>query len=252
MGSNDTVNDPHREQVSFNAVVSGAAILTKIGSGTLVMVAANTLTGVKFINAGIIQINSSGALGTAAAATAAVVASGASLQALGNGFTGITVPLVLNGNGADGLGALRFLAGSVNSAAGTYIGGTAGNITLASSSSIGVDASLNFVIQPTAGIGITGPGDLTKLGQGTLTLNPTVAGDNYSGNTIVSGGILQVQTSTSLGLPTLVNGAVTVSSGATLQLNLAAGLTIAGKNITLNGTGFGNGGQDRLPRGPSW
>ncbi len=72
----------------------------------LVAIVSGTMTGLKFVNAGIIQINSSQSLGTAAASTAAVVASGAGIQALGNGFGGITVPLVLNGNGTDGKGAL--------------------------------------------------------------------------------------------------------------------------------------------------
>src|SRR5205807_1136120 len=45
----------------------------------------------------------------------------------------------------------------------------------------------------------------------------------------------------------LVTGGVTVSSGATLQLNPGGAITVAGKALTLNGTGFGNSGA--LPLG---
>ena len=62
---------------------------------------------------------------------------------------------------------------------------------------------------------------LTKLGAGTLYLTNTVGtASNYSGLTVIAGGILNVQT----GLPSATT-TVVVGSGATLQLQ--ANLTVA-------------------------
>ncbi len=224
-GTNDTVNVTNTAPIYFNNIVGGSAILTKTGAGTLVLVGNNnTNSGVTFVNAGIIQINASTGLGPATAAT--VVASGASVQVLGAGLGGVVRPLVLNGTGTDGTGALRFLAGSTNS---TY----SGNILLNTATSIGVDPSLTLTV---TGI-VSGAGDLTKVGQGTVVLN---AINTYTGNTIVSTGVLNVQNGSGLGLTSSVGGTVTVVSGATLQVQ--GGITVVGKSVTLNGTGFGNSG----------
>ena len=58
--------------------------------------------------------------------------------------------------------------------------------------------------------------------------------------------MLNVQNGLALGLATTAGGgAVTVNSGGTLQLQ--GGITVGGKTLTLNGTGFGNVGA--LPQG---
>ena len=96
------------------------------------------------------------------------------------------------------------------------------------SSTIGADANTTFTLSGSIG----GPGDLTKVGVGTLALG---VASTYTGNTNVTAGIVSISIAASLGA---ITGTVTVSSGASLQV--AAAVTIVGKSLVLNGTGFGN------------
>jgi alpha-amylase len=82
-----------------------------------------------------------------------------------------------------------------------------------------------FGSQSYSGI-ISGSGNLTKLGGGTLTLS---ASNNYSGGTSVNAGVLQIVNSASQG-----SGPASVAAGAQIWIN-AGNLTIA-NNIVLNGT----------------
>src|SRR5205807_6037870 len=113
--------------------------------------------------------------------------SGASLQLLGTGMN-LFNPLVLNGTGVNGAGALENLVGSSNT--------WSGNIVLASNATIGVDAGTTLTL-PAAALdgmplgGLSGPGGVTKVGSGTLVLSAT---STYTGDTVVSGGILNIQT----------------------------------------------------------
>ena len=260
-GLNNTVtvgNAAGTPQVSISSPITTQAgavgNLIKSGSGTLVLSGANTYTGQTLVNQGVLQLQRprtrelpspayTSPLGNPFLGTDTVVASGASIQIRGTGFTFFN-SLVLNGTGASGNGALENLAGGSNT--------WAGNIILATPSSIGADAGTTLTL-PTATVnglttgGISGVGDLTKVGSGTVVLN---AADTYTGNTFVNGGILNLQNALALGLAsTAGGGAVTVNSGASLQIQ--GGLAIAGKNVTLNGTGFGNvaGQTTSLPEG---
>src|SRR5262245_726557 len=210
-----------------------------MGSGTLILSGANTYVGQTFVNAGVLQLQNNTALGNATAGAATVVASGASVQVLGSGLN-INKSIILNGSGAGGTGALENLIGGSNTWSGAII--------LQGAASIGVDAGTTLTLAtntinglPTGGI--TGGGDLTKVGVGTLVINAPSTG---TGNAVVANGILNLQNGVGLGLAAAVGGgAVTVQSGATLQLQ--GGITVGGKSVTLNGTGFGNSGA--LPQG---
>ncbi len=221
--------------------------LIKSGPGTLVLSGANNYTGQTLVNQGIIQVqnttNTAGTvpyttpLGNPYAGAATTVAAGASVQILGTGLS-IDKALVLNG------GTLENLTGGNNT--------WTGNIVLAVPSTIAVDPATTLTIT-TATVnalpsgGISGSGNLTKTGAGTLVLN---AADTYTGQTIINGGNVNVQNGLALGLPTGQGGdVVTVNAGATLQVQ--GGITVAGKNVTLNGTGFGNtaGQSGVLPQG---
>jgi fibronectin-binding autotransporter adhesin len=73
---------------------------------------------------------------------------------------------------------------------------------------------------------ISGPGSLTKIGAGTLTLT---GNNSYSGGTALNAGTLAVGSNTALG-----TGALTFANGTTLQA-AANGLALANA-MTLNGT----------------
>src|SRR5581483_9928488 len=97
-----------------------------------------------------------------------------------------------------------------------------GNIILNTASALGVDAGTTLT-QTTGAI--SGPGDLTKVGAGTLVLN---AVNTYTGNTIVgtatvNGGILNVQNGLALGQASAAGGGTvtvntTATTGSTLQV----------------------------------
>ena len=184
----------------------------------------NSYTGLTYVNQGIIQVQGITALGSIT--TAAIVASGASVQVLATGLT-IAKPIILNGSGVNGTGALENLIGGNNTWSGAII--------LQTPSSIGADAGTTLT--QTTGI-ISGPGDLTKVGVGTLVLN---AVNTYVGASNINAGVVNVQNSNGLGLS--LGNSVVVGTGATLQLSANVG----GKALTLNGTGFGNVGA--LPQG---
>jgi fibronectin-binding autotransporter adhesin len=79
---------------------------------------------------------------------------------------------------------------------------------------------------------ITGAGSLTKSGAGTLTLS---GANTYTGATTVSAGTLRGGSATAFG-----TGAITVTSGAVLDLNGQTMTSTGG--LTLNGTGISSGG----------
>jgi autotransporter-associated beta strand protein len=83
---------------------------------------------------------------------------------------------------------------------------------------------------------ISGTGALSKQGAGTLTLS---SANTYSGTTTVSSGTVLADNSSSLGTSA---GSTTVESGATLELS--GGMTTA-ENITITGSGVGDGGAIR-------
>jgi autotransporter-associated beta strand protein len=120
----------------------------------------------------------------------------------------------LNGSGIAGSGALRSLGGT-KSVAGSGTGG----INLATDAGIGVDAGNLTIAQV-----VKGPGALTKVGAGTLTLT---GANNHSGATIVSAGTLALGASNVL-------PATPVSVGAA-TLAIAAGVTEATGRLDVTG-----------------
>ena len=240
-GSNDNLQFGGAGNVTVNDVIAtGTGTLTKDGTGTLILNAANTYTGATTVNAGVLNLQNATGLGTIAAGT--TVTSGAALQLQGGIVVG-NETLSLNGTGISNDGALRNISGN-NSWAGTItinsttrINSDSGTLTLdvASGNAItGSNDSLQFGGAGNVTINdviATGTGTLTKDGTGTLILN---AANTYSGATTVSAGVLNVQNATGLGT---VAAGTTVSNGATLQLQ--GGVIVGTEALNIRGTGAG-------------
>src|SRR5262249_39178941 len=151
---------------------------SKLGAGTLFLTnsygsGGSTYTGQTTIAGGALNVQSGTALG---ASSNVIVATGAlQLQSAANlgGFT-MSRPLFLYGSGMGSNGALENVFGT------NVFNAT----TLNGSATIGVDAGAL-----TQGGVMSGPGDLTKVGGGTLVLNQA---NTYFGQTNINNGVVQI------------------------------------------------------------
>ena len=224
--------------VNFLGVIAGSGSLSTDGSTTAVLGGSNTYTGQTTVVDGALEIKSGTALGSTAGGT--VVESGATLQVLGNGSGSngtnafgynIAEPLTLNGTGTNNNGALEFLYNTdqVGNNSFTFnqpgYATWTGTINLNSPTTISVDGGTMAV----SGV-ISGTGDLTKSGGGSLYLT---GANTYNGQTTVLSGNLNVSNASALGT---IAGGTTVASGASLVINSG---TYAGELLTLSGQGNG-------------
>src|SRR5262249_29804175 len=155
--------------------INGSGVFTKAGTATLTLAGANSYSGATVVNGGTLNAGSATAFGTS---TSLAVNTGATV-----GFGGFSQSF----NQISGNGTIAFSAGE----------------TL----SVGASNASN-----TFGGALTGNGNLSKLGTGTLTLNGS---SSYSGTTAVSAGTLVAGNAGAFGNSKLF----TVSGGATLDLN---------------------------------
>ena len=197
--------DNSGQNLTLSGLIDGSGALTKTGSGTLSLSAANTYAGDTTISTGTLHLGASG-----------VIPDG---PGKGDVSVGGTLDLNTFSETINGLSG----AGTVDTVAGGSPTLTAGNNNASS--------AFSGIIRNTAGALA-----LTKAGTGTLTLS---GANTYTGNTTVSAGTLALSGSGSIAnSPTL-----SVSSGATLDatgrsdgtLTLAAGQTLNG-NGTVKGT----------------
>ncbi|GEP44778.1 autotransporter-associated beta strand repeat-containing protein [Brevifollis gellanilyticus] len=184
-----------------DGIIIGTGNLIKSGAGSLTLSAVNTFSGTTTVNAGTVNVQNGAAFG-AAGVGSVTVATGAAL--VFNNVDGINVgnkPLTLNGTGISGTGAISSVLGNHS---------WAGNITLASDSTIAVEAD-SFMASGVMGES-GGARALTKTGAGTLILGGS---NTYTGATNITAGTLQIGSAERIG----DSSAVTVASGATLDLN---------------------------------
>ena len=185
-----------------------------------------------------------------------------SVYTFGNATNDFTAPISVGSLVNTGRMVLTFdtnsqLGNATNSV--TLIGGSS-VLRYTGAGSVSMNRTINFLDQggglevssatgnlTNSGV-LSGSGLFYKLGNGTLTLT----GDNiYTANTIVTAGVLNVQSANALGATTAAitgnsgvsGGAVYVQSGAALEIQGAVALNgTGGKTMYLTGTGISNGG----------
>lgn len=188
---------------TLSGVLNGNGGITKSGAGTLVLTGANTHTGTTSVSAGVLNIRHANALGSGDA----TVASGAELQLQG-GITVSGARVTVTGGGNNG--ALKNISGN-NTWAGdisalavsgiTRIASDAGTFTLSGEISQSSGSTDQLVFQGNGNIVVTGVIDgisnVTRSSTGTGVVS--LVGDNtYTGQTILNGGITEVESISSL------------------------------------------------------
>lgn len=223
---------------AFSGIVSGTGVLVKEGAGTLTLGGPNTYTGATVVNGGALALGHLSAIRFTESLT---VASGAQLQlaSLGGGTYRIGGgPIVLNGSGPVGSGAL---------AVATNLGMNSTGFTITNDLQLDTDTTIN-VSDGTNNIdlegAITGTGNLIKTGDGALNLNGPESPSSAA--TIVSGGTTTANTPNALpsGVLTIKqsgNGvaALTINANQTVgSLSSAySGVAGAGSNVISIGSG---------------
>lgn len=187
--------------VNPGSVPGGAPAIRKLGPGNIQLGGINTFARALQIEEGIVVVFRPEAFGAGGPANPTIVLGG-SLDLV----PGCVVPnetLHLNGSGAGGAGAL-YLRSSW--------GEWGGPVLLDADASIGVYTPVGFET-PNPGLTVSGivsgPGALTKVGEGLLRLT---AANIYQGATIVQGGVLAADNTSGHAVP----GALTVAGGGTL------------------------------------
>lgn len=237
---------------TFSGVISdggSTGVLTKQGTGTVVLSGANTYDGATNINAGALNIRNNAGLGNTTGDT--VVASSAALELEGGVSIAAGESLTLSGTGVSSNGALRNISGS-NSYAGnitlnanTEIQSDADTLTLsgtingsAASRTLTFDGAGNITASNVIGGNVS---TVTKTGTGTLTLS---GANTYTGATnIGTAGGVDAGTVV-LGASNVLPGTTVNIYGGTLDINtrtdtigaLNLGGGAAGSTATITGT----------------
>ena len=210
--------DTNGSTATFATAISGSGGLSKIGQGMLVLTGNHTYTGSTTVNGGTlsltgtigsgggtaISVTGPGVLNQGAAAVIAgtsslTINSGAATLSGVNTYTGNTTVsggtltvghnlAVQNSTVAMSGGAIAFAAGITQPTFGGLSGN--GNFNLATVAPAAVALSVgNNDANTNYGGNLSGPGSLTKVGTGILTLT---ASQSYGGSTIVSNGTLRL------------------------------------------------------------
>ncbi len=185
-----------------------AVAVTKAGAGSLVLAGSNTFSGGLYINGGLVQLASSGALNAA----------GANSVTFGSGLN-IPAKLQLNGNSL----TINGLASPLSTSAVVESGSTTGSTDVLTVNTNGTNVFAG-VLQN----GTSGTLGLIMSGTGSLALN----GQNtFSGPTTIIAGTLSIN-------GTLPNSPVTVGSGGVLTGSGSIGNAALNSSVTVNSGGW--------------
>ncbi|MCI0150755.1 autotransporter-associated beta strand repeat-containing protein, partial [Paraburkholderia sediminicola] len=202
--------------LTHSGVISGTGVLTKAGTGTLLLTTNDKYSGGTIITAGTLQLGNGGTSGSVVGnvADSGMLAFNRSDTLNFGGIVSGTGSITQAGPGTAILTADSTYSGGTTIAAGTLQlgnGGTSGGIT----GNVTDNGTLAFNRSDTVSFGgiIAGIGALTQLGSGTTILT---GNSTYSGPTMVQHGTLQVDGS--------IQSPTTILPGATL----AGSGTVAG------------------------
>ncbi|WP_160746776.1 autotransporter-associated beta strand repeat-containing protein [Croceibacterium soli] len=235
-------------ELTWTGTITGAGLLTKTGTGSLLLTGTNDYAGGTAIDGGTLVVSSDANLGDAAGAitfdsgrlrnAAAFATSRAATLEAGGGTIQTDADLTWSGT-ITGTGALAktgagtlVLTGTNDYAGGTTVGagtlrigdgGTSGSIL----GDVVNDAALVFDRSDDVTFGglVSGTGSLTQAGAGTLTLTGV---NSYLGGTTVRTGTLQVSSDANLGDAA---GGLTLDSGTlrtSADMASARGVTLVG------------------------
>lgn len=244
------------DRFTLAGAVSGSGALTQAGSGTTVLTADNSYSGLTTIAQGALQLGNGGSSGSVAGD---ILNNGALVIERGDRFV---LPGVISGSGSlrqQGSGTTvltgdSHYAGATTIAAGTLqLGddGTSGSITsdIVNDGVLAIRRSDSLTLAQR----VSGSGSLVQAGGGATTLS---GANSYSGTTLVNAGVLRAGAANSFS----ALSAHVVAAGATLDLaghdQTVAGLdnsgvvslsgTAPGTTLTVTGALVGRGGVVRL------
>ncbi|MEI7864857.1 MAG: autotransporter-associated beta strand repeat-containing protein [Chthoniobacterales bacterium] len=224
---------------NVNDAIVGTGGITKIGSGTITLLASNSYSGATDVQAGRLTLSGNGRLGSGA-----ISISNASTGTLELAVTGTNVMVNnISGDGAlfSSSGETRFTglvastgwltvsSSTVRIGNGGASGSFSGNTTLSDNTAqLVFDRSDAYTYIGT----ISGSGSVTKSGAGTTTLTGS---NNFTGALAVNSGVLDLNAST--GAAAAAASTISVATNAILlvsksdQVNNSAAVTLSGGTI---------------------
>ena len=253
--NNSNLSFNRSDSVTLANLIAGTGRLVQSGSGTLILAANNTYSGVTLINAGTLQIGAggtSGAIGAGNVTNNADFAFNRTDTVTFNNLIAGTGRLEQNGTGTVGLTANNTYSGGTTVNDGTLlVNNTAGSGTGSGLVQVNAGATLSGTGSVAGAVNIAASGSMTPTAGGTLTMSSSLinagsigaSGGNFivggvftnSGTALFSGGIgtltgaAAVNTGTGLiqGNGTIANTAMLRNSG-TIFADNASPLRIGG------------------------